>query len=355
MHVDGPEPPSAVVLACRDLPACVAFFESLGFRLDRIFPADSPRSASLSGFGLHVCLERSDRDSGGHLRLRGAGSDATAPNGARIEFARGREDTSFPPATFVASEGAAGAHWIEGRAGMLYRDLIPGRQGGALIASHIRIARGGPVPDYVHFHEVTAQVIHCLGGWVRVVYEDQGEPFVMAPGDCVLQPPGIRHRVLESGDGLEVIEVTAPAEHMTCVDHDLALPTNTHRPERQFSGQRFVRHECARATWHRSELEGFDACDTGIASATAGALSVRIVRAEAAARSCAFTHADSRRFWAVLRGTLRFSRGTELHTLHAGDACLLPPHAPISLREPQPGLELLEVALARSQDSHPTT
>lgn len=215
-----------------------------------------------------------------------------------------------------------------------------------MIASHIRIERGGPVPDYVHFHEVTAQVIYCVAGWVRVVYEDQGEPFVMQPGDCVLQPPGIRHRVLESSSGLEVIEVTAPAEHMTCVDHELELPTKTHRPERQFAGQRFVRHELVRATWHRAEIEGFRVCDTGIGRATAVAIAVRLVRAEAAARPGAFTHADSRRFWAVLRGTLRFSQGTELHTLHVGDGCVLPPHAPISLREPQPGLELLEVALA---------
>ena len=47
-------------------------------------------------------------------------------------------------------------------------------------------------------------------GWVRVVYEDQGEPFVMEAGDLVLQPPGIRHRVLESSPGLEVVEITLP-------------------------------------------------------------------------------------------------------------------------------------------------
>ena len=347
MHIDGPEP-AATVLACRDLPACLAFFESLGFRLDRIFPADSPRSASMSGFGLHLCLERAERDGGGHLRLPGVRGDAVAPNGTRIEFARGRRAPALPPATFTVSEPAASARWIEGRAGMLYRDLIPGRQGGALIASHIRIEHGGPVPDYVHFHEVTAQVIYCAGGWVRVVYEDQGEPFVMQPGDCVLQPPGIRHRVLESGDGLEVIEVTAPAEHVTCVDHELALPTKTHRPERRFQGQYFVRHERARGSWHRAEIEGFSVCDTGIGSATAGAISVRIVRAEAGARSGAFAPTDARCFWAVVRGTLRLRHGAGVHTLQAGDTCVLPPHAPMSPHEPEPGLELLEVALAGS-------
>ena len=53
-------------------------------------------------------------------------------------------------------------------------------------------------------------MIYVRRGWVRVVYEDQGEPFVMHEGDLVLQPPEIRHRVLESSPGLEVIEIGAP-------------------------------------------------------------------------------------------------------------------------------------------------
>lgn len=81
------------------------------------------------------------------------------------------------------------------------------------------------MPDYVHFHKVRFQMIYCYKGWVRVVYEDQGPPLVMRAGDCVLQPPRIRHRVLESSPGLEVIEIGCPAEHETFADHDLQLPT----------------------------------------------------------------------------------------------------------------------------------
>ena len=104
----------------------------------------------------------------------------------------------------------AGAHAGQGRAGMLYRDLIPGRLGGRYIASHITIPEGGPVADWVHFHRIALQMIFVRRGWVRVVYEDQGEPFVMNAGDLVLQPPEIRHRVLESSPGLEVVEISAP-------------------------------------------------------------------------------------------------------------------------------------------------
>ena len=52
----------------------------------------------------------------------------------------------------------------------------PDRLGGAIIASHIRIADAGPVADMVHFHTVGFQLIFCHRGWVRLVYEDQGPP-----------------------------------------------------------------------------------------------------------------------------------------------------------------------------------
>jgi quercetin dioxygenase-like cupin family protein len=125
---------------------------------------------------------------------------------------------------------------------MRYRDLVPGRLGGRLIASHIEIPAGGEVPDYVHFHDIEFQMIFCAAGWVRLVYEDQGEPFVLRAGDCVLQPPLIRHRVLEASAGLEVIEIGGPAEHLTRREHRLELPTTTVHDDRDFRGQRFVRH-----------------------------------------------------------------------------------------------------------------
>ncbi|HEY8143889.1 MAG TPA: cupin domain-containing protein [Kofleriaceae bacterium] len=173
------------------------------------------------------------------------------------------------------------ARWEVGRAEMLYRDLVPGRDGGRLIASHIKIPTGGPVPDWVHFHTVSFQIIYCWRGWVRVVYEDQGPPFVLEPGDCVLQPPRIRHQVLECSAGLEVVEVASPAEHATAADPDLALPTADLRPERVFDGQRFLRHRAGAARWERRGA--IEERDLGIAEATGGLVSARVARALAPA------------------------------------------------------------------------
>lgn len=348
-----------VVLPCRELEATLAFFlERLGFRLETIAPADDPAEAVLSGHGLRLRLARGAAGEPGVLRLtcddpRALGGDAralVAPNGTRIELADARPALALPPLepSFTLARAQDGA-WQSGRAGMLYRDLVPGRQGGRFIASHIRIPAGGPVPDYVHFHRVRFQTIFCARGWVRLVYEDQGPPFVLRAGDCVLQPPEIRHRVLECSDGLEVVEVGSPARHDTCVDHELALPTPEARPERRFAGQRFVRHEAARASWRPWRLDGFVCRDTGIAAATDGLAGARVARRADGAPSAAAArdpgHTGELFFLFVLEGAVTLEHVGAHEPLARGDALVLPPGAPWSLAQPSADLELLEVTL----------
>src|SRR5262249_55722000 len=135
--------------------------------------------------------------------VAGGARELVAPNGTRVEIAPLEMPVVVPPgrATFSLTRLSGESRWAPGRAGMRYPDLVPARQGGRFIASHVQIADGGAVPDYVHYHAVLYQMIYCAKGWVRVVYEDQGPPFVLAAGDCVLQPRRIRHRVLESSPG----------------------------------------------------------------------------------------------------------------------------------------------------------
>ncbi len=135
--------------------------------------------------------------------------------------------------------GENSEQWVVGRAGILYRDLTPNEFKSHVVASHIRLPFEGEVPDYVHYHKIDFQMIYCLKGRIKVVYEDQGPPFLLEPGDCVLQPPEIRHRVLECEANSEVIEITVPAEHETCAESDITLPTKELNPEREFNGQRF--------------------------------------------------------------------------------------------------------------------
>jgi mannose-6-phosphate isomerase-like protein (cupin superfamily) len=303
-------------IVAEDLNLAIDDLRGQGFRLDIIYPADDPQTAVLSR---------------GHEMVRVATPDAPAlPNGL----------PALEP-EFVLTR--AGAPPGQGRAGMLYRDLIPSRLGGRYIASHITIPDGGPVSDWIHYHRIALQMIMVRRGWVRVVYEDQGEPFVMNEGDLVLQPPKIRHRVLESSPGLEVIEISAPALHETFADHELALP-NEIDLQRKFGGQRFLHHSAARAAW--TPFNGAEAQETAMLEATRGIAKVRTVRAGTASDIAFAPHDGELVFGFVLEGAAQFGHG-DAFALGPADAFVIPPREAWGLHQLSPDFRLLHVTTAR--------
>jgi quercetin dioxygenase-like cupin family protein len=348
-----------VVLPCAELEATLAFFvERLGFRVAAVFPAEAPAVAVVAGHGLRVRLDRRAAGSPGTLRLlcrdpaavAAGATTLVAPNGTRVELVESRPPVAVPalrPSFVLTRLGDGG--WSNGRAGMLYRELVPDRQGGRVVASHIRIPQGGPVPDYVHYHRVRFQLIYCVSGTARVVYQDQGPPFELRPGDAVLQPPEIRHRVLECTPGLEVIELSCPAEHETLADLELELPTAERRPQRDFGGQRFVRHQAAGAALLPWSAPGFEARDLGIGPATSGSAQAFAVRRAPASGATAedAPRDETLRFSFVLGGSASLSHeGADQGRLAAGDAFLVPPSQRYALRDASGDFERLVVSLA---------
>jgi len=352
-----------VCLPSTDLAADLAYYtETLGFRLDTIFPADDPAIATLSGHGLRIRLERGAAHPPGVVRLicrdpegfAGGARELTAPNGTRILIAAANPPLETPRTehAFVVRRLKDNTPWVIGRAGMRYRDLIPGRLGGSIIASHIRILDAGPVPDMVHYHTVGFQLIFCYSGSVRLVYEDQGPPFLLCAGDCVIQPPQIRHRVLEASDNLQVIEIGVPAEHVTTVDHDMELPTPVFNAQRDFGGQTFCRSEAAKAVWTPWRLQGFEARETGIGAATAGVASVQLARVAGPTGGEVTSHTSDILFTFVLAGAVTLQgEGQGAHTLGEGDAYVIPPGLKTSLTGCSPDLQLLEVSLPAHFDT----
>ena len=308
---------SETELVCTELGREIARLEGEGFRLDVIYPADDPHSAVLSRDGETLRVT---------TRSDGPGVDDALP--------------PFAPEFVLTRAGGSSG---EGRAGMLYRDLIPGRLGGRYIASHITIPNGGPVSDWVHYHRVRFQMIYVRTGWVRVVYEDQGEPFVMEAGDMVLQPPEIRHRVLESSPGLEVVEIGCPALHPTHADHELALPMDRTNPKRDFSGQTFIRHVAAETAW--APFLGGEAQQSAMDEATRGLAQVRTIRA--AGKPIAFpAHSGELVFAFVLEGSALLDfRGR--HSLAAGDSFVIPPDETWTIADASDNFRLLHVTTAR--------
>ncbi len=371
-----------VVVPCVDFAAVFSFFtEQLGFTVNLIFPADSPSTAVVSGLGITLRLEALPESAATPtpvtFRLQCenlvAANALVIPAGIRIIFVpKPTASTAKLPLAvpkgkpeFVLSVAAkTGQATTAGRAGMIYRDLIPTRLGGRFVASLITIPDGGMVPDYVHFHRVVFQMIFCKSGWVRVVYEGQGEPFVLHAGDCVLQPPEIRHRVLEASVGLEVIELGCPAVHDTVADATLTLPAAAVTPNRSFNGQRFARHVAKDAKWKvwRENCIGssdFEATDMGIAAATNNLAAVNLLRLHAGTNSSEFTtsHQGEILFFFVLAGELRLTLAVtagaqiEMHVLKVDDSVVVPAGVSYTLcavsRETpsQEGFLLLRVAL----------
>ena len=349
---------SHLPLPCESLPPMLDFFVGrLGWRIDAIFPADSPNQAILSGHGLTLALFVGEGPRPEMIRMlcedpdavAGGQRELVAPNGVKVRFVHAVPPMVLPPTrqalVFSRMDTEGGKGWTVGRAGLRYRDLLPDRHGGAFIASHIRILEGGPVPDYVHYHKVRFQMIFCRKGWVRVAYEGQGEPLVMHAGDCVLQPPEIRHRVLESSAGCEVVELASPAQHITIADHDLLLPSAPLPPGHDFHGQRFVFSEMKHAAWAPWRVPGFEVRDTGIGAATFGLAGARVVRATGTAPARRQTQRGSELvFYFVLQGRLTITVNGHAHALAADDSVTLPEGMPFALT-PSADLEMLEVTL----------
>jgi len=68
----------------------------------------------------------------------------------------------------------------------------------------------------LHRHLCDFQMFYVLKGWIKFVYDGQGE-HTFREGDCILQPAGIVHNELDCSDDVEVLEIYSPAVHPTVV------------------------------------------------------------------------------------------------------------------------------------------
>jgi quercetin dioxygenase-like cupin family protein len=343
-------------LPTQDVRDDIPFFTKvLGMRMDMIFPADDPRVAVFSGHGVRLRIEKGAAEAPGTLRLLAPDPDALAggqrvlmaPNGTRIEIAALNPPLEIPHTVhdFAVRRLAEGAPWVVGRAGMQYRDLVPSRLGGSMIASHIRIPDGGPVPDMVHYHTVGFQLIFCIHGWVDLVYEDQGPPFRLVAGNCVIQPPRIRHRVLHASDDLQVIEIGVPAEHLTTIDHEMTLPNGPANPGRVFDGQRFVHHRAEEAVWTPFRIPGLEARDTTISAHTDGVAGVQVIR-RGSGTVPATRHNGNILFSYLMQGAMTLqAQGHDPAFLSPGDAFVIPPGLTTRYADTTADLSLMEVTL----------
>lgn len=343
----GPRESQALcVLPTSDLHADISFFTgSVGFELVAIWPSAEPHSAELHGHGLHLLIDRRHRADPPVIVINTdepPPETLTSPGGAVIRWQAYREQAPQlieKPCMEVCS--LRSSEWTRGRAGTQTRDLLPSRLRGAMVATHIRIPNGGPVDDRVHYHNAGFQLVFCVRGWIKLAYEDQGDPITLHPGDCVAQPPKIRHKVIETSNGLEVIEISVPAEHVTTIDNELKLPSSKVNTHRLFEGQRFCHHQVASGKWQPHRLPGFASCDTGVSAASAAKAGVKLLRAASKLPAYKAVHDADVLFSYVLAGSVRVNR----QLMVAGDAFVVPPKDEITLADWSDDLHVLEVSL----------
>jgi quercetin dioxygenase-like cupin family protein len=65
-----------------------------------------------------------------------------------------------------------------------------------------------------HYHDVEFQLIYVLKGWFKGEYAGAGV-ITMEEGSCWIQPPRIKHTVLDYSDDCELLEIILPAEFDT--------------------------------------------------------------------------------------------------------------------------------------------
>jgi len=98
-----------------------------------------------------------------------------------------------------------------------YRDLGMSDATGGMVQAHVIRLVPPCIPEEVsklHYHDVEFQMVYVLKGWMKNEFEGQGVQ-VMREGTAWIQPPGIKHKVLDYSDDCEVLEIILPAEFDT--------------------------------------------------------------------------------------------------------------------------------------------
>jgi hypothetical protein len=103
------------------------------------------------------------------------------------------------------------------RAYAKYRDLGMAKATKGMVQAHVIRFVPPCRPEEVsklHYHDVEFQMVYVLKGWIKTELEGQGA-HVMRPGSAWIQPPRIKHKVLDYSDDAEVLEIILPADFET--------------------------------------------------------------------------------------------------------------------------------------------
>lgn len=138
---------------------------------------------------------------------------ARRPNGRPKPPAKTRPKHTFTVAHFREEDfqRAGLRNYVE------YRDLGMNKATKGMVQAHVLrfIPPCDPkVVSKLHYHDVDFQMIYVLKGWIKTSVEGHGA-HVMKAGDAWIQPPRIKHAVLDYSGDCEVLEIVLPANFET--------------------------------------------------------------------------------------------------------------------------------------------
>jgi mannose-6-phosphate isomerase-like protein (cupin superfamily) len=149
-------------------------------------------------------------------------STVRAARGSRTRRARPRSAAKAkPPARskqrFTASHLGQADFQTGLRSYAAYRDLGISDATSGMVQAHVIRFIPPCRPEEVsklHFHDVDFQMVYVLKGWIKTEFDREGA-MVMQAGSCWIQPPRIKHKVLDYSDDCEVLEIILPADFKT--------------------------------------------------------------------------------------------------------------------------------------------
>jgi hypothetical protein len=119
--------------------------------------------------------------------------------------------------TFVASHHSPDAFEVGLRRYAHYRDLGIAAATNGLARAHVIKMIPPCDPAEVstrHYHDVEFQMVYVLKGWIKGEYDGAGV-VTMREGSCWLQPPKMKHAVIDYSDDCELLEIILPADFET--------------------------------------------------------------------------------------------------------------------------------------------
>ena len=131
--------------------------------------------------------------------------------------ARARMEKIPPQQTFNVSHQGQEDFQAGLRTYAKYRDLGMSKATNGMVQAHVIRMIPPCDPKEVskrHYHDVDLQMVYVLKGWIKSEFEGEGE-VTMREGSCWLQPPRIKHSVLDYSDDCELLEIILPADFQT--------------------------------------------------------------------------------------------------------------------------------------------